>query len=51
MDKATIKGFIRWCDESTDAALIERRKVILQAMQAVASREAKADLRLALRLF
>jgi len=50
MDKATIKSFIRWCDESTDAALLERRNAILQAMQGISSREAKADIRLALRL-
>ena len=49
MDKATIKRFIAWCDEASEAELDARRKEIL-ALQGKVSAQGLADVRLALRL-
>ncbi|MDO8941058.1 MAG: hypothetical protein Q7U98_18040 [Methylicorpusculum sp.] len=50
MNKVTIKAFIGWLDTAADEAIAVRRDEFLRALMAVTSREAKADLRLGLRL-
>lgn len=50
MNKTTIKAFIAWLEQATESRILERRAEFLDALGKVSSREAKADLRLGLRL-
>lgn len=52
MDKEVIKAFIRWLEDlsTTEQEILERRDTFREAIGKVTSTEAKADLKLGLRL-
>lgn len=50
MNKATIKAFIAWLESASREEVLERRSEFEKTLAEVRSREAKADLRLGLRL-
>jgi hypothetical protein len=50
MDKESIKRFIGWLEGAGREEIDQRRRVFLEARSKVSSREAKADVRLGLRL-
>lgn len=52
MDKEIIKAFIRWLEDSgtTEQELLSRRDSFREALTKVTSPEAKADIKLGLRL-
>lgn len=52
MDKEVIKAFIRWLEDlsTTEQEILERRDTFREAFGKVTSTEAKADLKLGLRL-
>jgi len=50
MNKATIKLFIAWLEQAERGQIAEKRREFEETLADVRSREAKADLRLGLRL-
>ena len=50
MNKATIKHFIAWLERAEQDEIIAKRLQFEQTLAEVRSREAKADIRLGLRL-
>ena len=50
MNKATIKQFIAWLERANRGEIIQKRREFEETLAEVRSREARADLRLGLRL-
>lgn len=50
MNKETIRRFISWLDQATDEEIQARKRVVIQALEKISSREGKSDIRLVLRL-
>ena len=50
MNKATIKQFIAWLERADRGEIIQKRREFEETLAEVRSREARADLRLGLRL-
>jgi|UniRef100_E6QW84 hypothetical protein len=51
MDKEAIKNFIYWLENANDEELRIRREEIMLAYQKVSSKEGRADINLAKRLY
>jgi hypothetical protein len=51
MDKEAIKSFISWLEEANDEELQIKREEIMLAFQKVSSKEGRADINLAKRLY
>ncbi|MDX1252188.1 MAG: hypothetical protein IDH49_08095 [Gammaproteobacteria bacterium] len=50
MEKETIKNFIHWLESATEEEIMSRIEEVRAAHKKISSREARADLNLALRL-
>jgi hypothetical protein len=50
MKKLVVRGFLRWLETATDAQIEARRREFLEALERFHGRDARADLRLGLRL-
>jgi type I restriction-modification system DNA methylase subunit len=51
MDKESIKNFINWLEYANDEELRVKREEIMLAFQKVSSKEGRADINLAMRLY
>ena len=50
MNKLVVRGFLRWLETATDAQIEARRHQFLAALEHFHGQDARADLRLGLRL-
>ena len=50
MNKFVVRGFLRWLDTATEQEIAARRQEFLDALEHFQGRDARADLRLGLRL-
>ena len=50
MNKFVVRGFLRWLDTATEQEIAARRQEFLNALEHFQGRDARADLRLGLRL-
>ncbi len=50
MKKLVVRGFLRWLETATDAQVEARRQQFLDALEHFHGQDARADLRLGLRL-
>ena len=50
MNKLVVRGFLRWLETATEQEIEARRQEFLEALERFQGRDARADLRLGLRL-
>ena len=50
MNKLVVRGFLRWLETATEPEIAARRQEFLDALEHFQGRDARADLRLGLRL-
>ena len=50
MKKLVVRGFLRWLETATEQEIEARRREFLEALEHFQGRDARADLRLGLRL-
>ena len=50
MNKFVVRGFLRWLDTAAEQEIAARRQEFLDALEHFQGRDARADLRLGLRL-
>jgi hypothetical protein len=50
MNKLVVRGFLRWLDTASDLEIETRRQAFLEALEQFHGKDARADLRLGLRL-